>query len=565
MLRELRISDYAIVDNASIEFDLGFNVLTGETGAGKSILIEALGLALGGRSSEEMIRSGADKALVESRFDIKHAREVRAWLAENEFLSGDELVIRRIITRSGKNKAFINGNLATVAQIKEVGNWLVDMHGQHEHQTLFNPKKHLPFLDSFLGLAGEREEYRAKFHEYTSVRQKLNDLIHNQKELERKIDLLKYEVAEIFEASLEPGETEALETEKKRLVNQERLLALADGAVDCLDENENSAVSQAGKARAAFLQMAELDPTVLPVATVLESSLIQIEEAVTEIRRYASLLERDPERLEQVDDRIDLIKNLKRKYGDSIEEILAFGENARKELGAIGLDKENMEILRDEAQKLGQVAARMALALDKKRCEGAKKFSIAVEGELKDLNMARAGIEPRFTYEEESESPCVHQERRAKMYPHGIGKMEILFSGNPGEPPKPLAKIASGGEISRLMLALKTVISSAQPTPVMIFDEIDAGIGGATADRLGEKMRALAKSSQVFCITHLAQVARCGQTQFGIAKKVVDGRTRVEVSRLDRGGRVKELARMAGGERATDQAIKWAEEALKEV
>ncbi len=565
MLRELRISDYAIVDSASIEFDLGFNVLTGETGAGKSILIEALGLVLGGRSSEEMIRAGADRAQVEALFDIKDVPKARAWLAHNEFLSGDELVIRRIITRSGKNKAFINGNLATVAQIKEVGNWLVDMHGQHEHQTLFNPKRHFPFLDSFLGLAGEREAYRAKFHEYTSVRKILNDLVDNQKETERKIDLLKYEVAEIFEANLEPGEIEELETEKKRLVNQERLLELADNIVDSLDENESSAVSQAGKARSAFSQMVELDPTVLSVSKVLESSLIQIEEAVAEIRRYASSLERDPDRLEQVDDRIDLVKNLKRKYGDSIKEILAFGENAQKELDSINIDKENIEKLRDEAQKLGRAAAEMALALNQKRCEGAKRFSIAVEGELKDLNMERAGIEPRFTYEEDRMSPCVHNETRVAMYSHGIGKMEILFSGNPGEPPKPLAKIASGGEISRLMLGLKAIISGAQPTPVMIFDEIDTGIGGATADRLGEKLRLLSQSSQVFCITHLAQVARCAQTQFGVLKKVVDGRARVEVVKLDRGGRVKELARMVGGDRATDQAMKWAEEALKEV
>lgn len=562
MLRELRVADFAIIDEALVEFDTGFNVLTGETGAGKSILIEALGLALGGRSSDEMIRTGAEQAVVEALFETSAAPGLEKWLEDQGFPNSGELLIRRIVSRSGRNKAFINGSLATVAQARAAGEMLVDMHGQHEHQALFDPASHLPFLDSFLGLDAERAAYREKFDEYHVAKEKLRKLKEGQKELERRVDLLKFQVEEIESAALAPGEEETLKSEKSKLANVEKLTELASEAVFALDEGEGAASASLARAKAALDKMSEMDESVSEAAQALYGAMTQMDDAVLNLRGYAETLERDPDRLTHVDDRLDQIKNLKRKYGDTVEEIIAYHEKAKEELQSIEFDKSHIGDLEEKAAALGEEAGRLALALDKKRNEGSARFSRAVEKQLAELNMGKARIEPSFTYEEDVESPLERDGKKLRIGPGGAGSMEILFSSNPGEPPKPLVKIASGGEISRLMLALKTVLSGAQPIPVMIFDEIDAGIGGVTADRLGEKMRALAKSCQVFCITHLPQVARQGHTHFSVEKKAKKGRTTVTVNKLDRGGRIAELARMAGGGKATQTALKWAEEAL---
>lgn len=546
-----------------MEFDPGFNVLTGETGAGKSILVEALGLALGERPAETMIRAGADQAAVEAVFDIARMKGAAAWLAEQGIEQEGELIVRRVVARSGKNRVFINGAIVTVGQLKAVAETLVDIHGQHESQALFNPAAHLPFLDTFLKLDGEREKYAEVFEKYNAARKKLKELKENQREIERRLDLLKFQAGEISKADIKHGEDEELEREKKRLTHTEKLLQLAGAAIEALEEGDGSASSLAFRAKNAMEQVAELDAAMRPVADQLAAAIFQMEEAAGQIRGYAEGLERDPARLEQVDDRLDLLKNLKKKYGDTIVEILTYLEKSETELVSIETGQENMDMLEAEVSELGARAAKLALSLDAKRRDGAPEFSKKVEKQLKDLNMGKARVEPVFYYDEDPESPCVKDGKTARLTPAGAGRMEILFSGNPGEPPKPLAKIASGGEISRIMLALKAVLTGAQPVPVMIFDEIDVGIGGVTGDRLGEKMRALANTCQVFCVTHLAQVARQAHAHFLVEKGEKKGKVSVSVSKLDREGRIRELARMATGEGGgAETALKWAEEAL---
>jgi DNA repair protein RecN (Recombination protein N) len=566
MLRELTVRDFAIVEEASLEFTPGFNALTGETGAGKSILVGALEVALGGRASEEMIRGGADQAVVEAVFSLDKTPSVTQWLKDQGMDSdGGELIIRRVLARSGRNKAFLNGAQATVAQLKTAGEALVDIHGQHESQTLINPATHLPFLDRFLRLDEERGRYKASYDKYSSARKRLRELRENQKEIERRIDLLKFQLDEVETAGLSAGEEENLERERRRLKHSEKLAELAHTAIESLDEGDETAEGLITRARAAVEQMAELDDTVKPALEELTSALAQARDAAASIRSYASGLERDPNRLEEVEDRLDLIRSLKKKYGDSVEQILSYAGRARAELESIQFDRDHMDKLAQEVEQLGGATALLAAQLDKKRKDGVGEFCRKVERELKDLNMAKAKLSLSFTYDDDPESPLAMAVRRIKLASNGAGRVEIMFSANPGEPEKPMSKIASGGEISRLMLALKAVITGDQPVPVMIFDEVDAGIGGVTADRLGEKLRALAKSCQVFCVTHLAQVARQGHTHFLVEKGTKKGKATVGVTRLDKPGRIEELARMAGGEGARESALKWAEDALNDV
>lgn len=565
MLRELYVKDFAIVDEARVEFAAGLNALTGETGAGKSILVEALGLALGGRSSEDMIRSGAERAVVEALFDTDDAPGLPAWLAE-QGLEGDGggLLIRRIITRGGKNRTYINGAMATVAQLRAAGEALVDIHGQSEHQTLLRPKAHLPFLDAFLGIERERGKFQEKFDEYRSAAGKLASLKKDQGETERRMDLLRFQVNEIDAASLTPGEDEALAAEKGRLSNVEALMELAAGAACALDGGDGAASALLGAARAAVERMAQLDETLAQLASELVEISLRTDEAAAELGRYADGIERDPERLAEVDDRLDMIKNLKKKYGETIEDILAFRDQAAEELAGLELAGQSADELEKKAAELGREAARLALALDEKRRGGADRFAKAVRVELAGLNMGKARVELAFAYDGDPESPARRDGRGVRMTRDGIGQVEILFSSNPGSPPKPLVKVASGGEMSRLMLALKTVLHGRQPAPVIVFDEIDAGVGGVTADRLGEKLRELAGRAQVFCVTHLPQVARQAHAHYSVEKYASKGKTGVAVARLDRGGRVAELARMAGGGTAIESAVKWAEEALEQ-
>ncbi len=556
MLRELRVTNFAIIDQAVVELEPGLNIFTGETGAGKSILVEALGLALGGRSSEEMIRTGSSEATVEALFDIPNNDELNLWLESGGFEAGAELIIRRTVSRSGRNKVFINGAMATVAQIKTAGGMLVDIHGQNEHQTLLDPESHILLLDRFLGLDSTRSDYRTTYGEMEETRRKLDKIVGAQKEMERNIDLYRYQVDEIQAAQLDQDEEGQLVKEKARLTHAEKLTELTAMILDGLDENDQSATGAMQRAKSAIDQMVSLDPSVEETGETLASSLFALEEAVDQLRRYTGNIEHDPTKLAEVDDRIELINSLKRKYGDTVEEILQYEKQTREKLDSLNFDKENIEKLQNEMESLRSLAMKKAKTLDEKRSKGATSFSKAAHDELADLGMDKAVLEPGFIYEDVE-----------RLNENGYGEMEFLFSANPGEPPKPLAKIASGGEISRVMLSLKAMIKGEQAAASMIFDEIDSGVGGATADRLGRKLHKLAANCQVFCVTHLAQVARYADTHFHISKTEKEGRVTVMIQQLTKQEQVTEIARMAGGldgGHGDKSARKWAKEALAE-
>ena len=558
MLKELYAADFAIVDEMRMEFGSGFNAFTGETGAGKSIVIEALELALGGRPNEDMIRSSAQKAVVEAVFGMDQTPALPAWLEENGFENNGDLVMKRVVSRDGKNRAFINGASATVAQVKAAGAMLVDIHGQHDSQTLLDPAVHMMMLDKFLGLAAQKEQYAAKRAESMAAAARLAQAQTGQRERERRIDLLRHQTAEIAAAGLAPGEDETLAVEKRKLSNAEKLRQTLAEILDRLDDADGSAASGLHKALAAREKIAHLDPALAPVKASLEGALFQMEEAAGSVRGYLEGIDLDPARLGEVDDRLDLIRQMKRKYGDSIAEILDYREKSQKELDELLFMRDNLDKLAEQAQAARAEAVKLGQKLDAARKKGAPQLSAAVRAQLKTLNMDRAEFTCGFA------DPVLEEDSPA-LGPEGICSMEFLFSANPGEPQKPLARIASGGEISRLMLAIKTVLPGGQPAPVMVFDEIDSGMGGATADTLGRKMKELAKNCQVFCVTHLPQVARHAGAHVRISKSAVKGRVKVEAKRLTDAEKVEELARMAGGvgdSEAAKAAMKWAMEAL---
>ncbi len=562
MLKDLTVTDFAIVKTARVEFHPGFNVLTGETGAGKSIMVEAFEVVVGGRPVVEMIRTGCDKAVVEARFDISGNEEAILWLSSAGMEGEEDLILRRVVSRAGKNRVFINGAMATAGQLKELGRTLVDIHGQHESQNLFEPQKHISFLDRFLSLTESVERYRAVYYSYIELKRELKSLTEGRRELARKKDLLAFQAGEIENAALIPGEDTELARERKILANAGRLVELANSVTSLLEEGESPASSTIRAALRSGEAMAEIDSGARPVAELLASTLIQLEEATTETRSYAETLEHEPERLELIAERLNLIGSLKKKYGDTIEDIVRFGGEAREELESIDLSVERADALGIEIKKVEEKVCAMALELDKARRSGADRFAGGVLQQLMELDMERAAVTPEFTYEKDDESPCQMGGESVALNSNGIGRMEILFSANPGEALKPLSKIASGGEISRVMLAIKCAMADKQPSPVMVFDEVDTGVGGVTADRIGEKLRLLAETSQVFCVTHLAQVASQAIAHFKVEKNLASGRTAVTVRDLDREGRIHELARMAGGEKASSAARAWAEEAL---
>ncbi|MDH4184455.1 MAG: DNA repair protein RecN [Nitrospinota bacterium] len=555
MLKELYVSDFAIIDAARMEFGPGFNAFTGETGAGKSIVIEALQLALGGRSSEEMIRASAEKAVVEAVFGINGAPGLAPWLEENGFSCEGDLVVRRIVSRGGKNRTFINGASATVAQARAAGAMLVDIHGQHDSQSILDSSFHIMILDKFLGLGPLRQEYGQKRALYLEAAERLAAAQTGKEERERRIDFLRHQTEEISLADLQPGEDAHLAAEKRILSNAEKLRDSLAEILARVDESEGSSASGLHKSLAAMEKLVAIDENLAPVKTAMEGALFQLEDAAGNIRNYLGGIDMDPSRLAEVDDRLDLIRQLKRKYGETVEKVLEFRQNAQRELEELLFMRDNLDKLRDLAEKARAEAARLAANLDRERKKGAPSLAAAVGAQLRSLNMERAEFSAGFSTSGGDE----------KLGPDGIGTMEFLFSANPGEPQKPLVKIASGGEISRLMLAIKTVLPGDQPAPVMVFDEIDSGMGGATADTLGKKMKELAKNCQVFCVTHLPQVARHADCHIRISKRTEKGRAKVEAKRLSDHEKVEELARMAGGvgdSQAAQAALKWAREAL---
>ena len=553
MLAQLTIRNFALVDSATLEFQRGFNVLTGETGAGKSILIDAINAALGERAGAELVRQGADRASIEAVFDVSDCPLplVQEWAEEGV------IILAREISASGRSVFRMNGRMCTASTMREVAADLIDIHGQHDHQSLLRPERHVDFLDAWAGrdvltLKRRAQELHGQLRQ---ARKELAGLLTDERDRARRLDLLRFQLEEIDSAKLTAGEEEELLADRTRLANAEKLLAAASAGRESLDAGEVTALDLLASAAREIDTLATLDERCASLSELIETAIAAARDAAGELRSYAEDVEFNPERLEQVQERLELIRNLKRKYGDTIPEILAFGEEAAAGLDALTHGEERREALIAQAQQLARQTAEAAAALFRERSRAATSFEKQIAEHLNDLNMAgtrfAVQLQPPATAEVlqagDAERESEESERSTATV---LGRAELVISANPGEPLRPLARIASGGEMSRVMLALKTALAGSHPV-ALIFDEIDTGVGGKTADTLGLKMAELSRSNQVLCVTHLSQIASQANQHFQVRKEVTSGRTLVEVTALEGEARVGELARMLGGSETT--------------
>jgi DNA repair protein RecN (Recombination protein N) len=572
LLNHLSIRNFAIIERLDLEPSAGFNALTGETGAGKSIIIDAVSLLLGGRADTDHIRAGSEQAVIEGVFsppELLRQQVILPLLQEHglEDEGEDQLILSREINRKGRNLCRVNGRLATLSVLRQIGQELVDIHNQGEHLSLLRVRQHVDFLDRYAGLLALREEVGHLVETLHSARAELSRLLQDERELARRMDLLQYQIEEIAAARLEPGEEADLNQERVLLANAERLLSESENLHRILHEGEGtqkSILDLLGEVSEGLAKLAELDGRLADQHKALEATSYQLQEVAAALRTHGEGMEYDPQRLRQVEERLNLIYDLKRKYGDSIEEILAFGESAGKELAALSHSEERIEELRGQKEQLLTEISRLGSELSVERQKASKTLAEAMEAELKDLGMEKARFSVSIRQRPAEDGVQVDGGRLA-FDQTGIDQVEFMISPNVGEPLKPLSKIASGGETARLMLAMKTVLSAADEVPVLIFDEIDAGLGGRGGPVVGRRLWTLGRGHQVLCVTHLPQIAAFGDAHYKVAKSVVEGRTVTSVAPLASSSRTDELAEMLGT--ASDathlSALEMAEEVEK--
>ncbi|GAA0135660.1 DNA repair protein RecN [Paenibacillus sp. YSY-4.3] len=564
MLVHLSIRNLAVVEAVDVTFDKGFHVLTGETGAGKSIIIDALGLISGGRGSADLIRYGCDKAEMEAAFELKEHHPVWAILDELGISAdaGEALIVRREISAQGKSSARINGQLVNLSMLRQVGESLINLHGQHEHQTLLHPERHLKLLDAFGSedIAAVKAKYQEAYSAFQRVDREWRELQSTSQQALQMLDLYRFQLEEIAAAALKPGEDELLAEEKVKLSHSEKMMDSVSGAYDLLYGPQG--LEAIAKAVSRLEDVAEYDQKgVAPLLEQLQSAYYLLEDASFSLRDYRDKIEFNPERLEEVEDRLDLISTLRRKYGDDVKGILQYYEQISRDTDKLENKDERLEKLSAEREQLLQAALREAVLLSDVRREKADLLAQQIENELKDLQMGRTSIEVKL--ERIFDSGGVEWEGDlVRLGKHGMDSAEFLISPNPGEPLRSLSKIASGGELSRIMLALKSIFARHDEVPVLIFDEVDTGVSGRAAQSIAEKLYRLSATCQVFSITHLPQVACMADQQYLIEKTVADGRTMTRVEHLGKNGRVNELARMLGGVEITDRTRHHAKEML---
>jgi DNA repair protein RecN (Recombination protein N) len=561
MLVELSITDFAIIDTLRVPFEPGFNALTGETGAGKSIVIDALGAVLGDRIGSDVVRTGAKVARIEATFDVgalAGREDFSAVCAELGVEPEDDtLILTREIAASGRSSARINGRAATASALAAIGQLLVDIHGQSEHLSLLRPAEHLDILDRYAGLLPQRERVAELVREVRQVRATIAGIEGSARERAQRADLLAFQSSEIAGARLRPGEEEELLSERTVLSNAERLAvdaarayALIAGDDEAVEAGQTPALEAIRQASAELTAIASLDESVGPLATRLAEQLYLLEDIAGEARDYRDRIEADPARLEEVEERLDLIKSLKRKYGATIEEIIAFGEQATRELESITSGEENIDVLRERETDLVARLSQGASELSCAREAAAQRLARATEQAIADLKMGRARFDVAIARREADGGIPYRTDdetRQVAFDETGIDRVEFLLAPNAGEALKPLARVASGGEMARLMLALKSILSAGDATPTLVFDEVDVGVGGRSGQVVGEKLWSLADNHQVIVITHLAQIAAFAGTHFRIRKAERAGRVTSTVEQVAAADRIDELAAMLDG------------------
>ena len=570
MLLELHIKDYALVDEAVLEFGPGRNVLTGETGTGKSIIIGAVTLLLGGRSASEHIRTGCDEASVHGVFDVDKEASLIKHLTDLGLEPGDDnmVVISCSVSSSGRSQRRVNGRPVTQAMLAEIGEYLVDIHGQHEHQALLRQQRHIEYLDNFSGEEGLqlKEQVNAYYRRLSQLEASLRELRLSERERERRLDLLRFQSDEIDAANLVPGEDLSLAREHDVLASSGELYDRASLAHALLHGEDHGAPGVIDRLAAILEELEPLlriDDTLSDSKELLQTSLAACEEASREIRLYRDGIDRDPRRLAETEARIAAIQRLKRKYGDTVDEILNYRQEIGDEIIRLESSVRELAVIEKDIAKTRLDLGRVAEKLRSVRMRAAEMLRKRVSSELEALAMGSSVFDVDFREKEDPEGVPVGEKILA-VKAGGVDTVEFLLSANPGEPPKPLARIASGGEISRIMLALKTILASVDEVDTLIFDEIDAGIGGRTATVIGEKLAAIGKVRQVICVTHLPQIACMADIHYSVGKEVKEGRARTVATRLRDSDRVREIARMLGGHpELSATSMKHAKEMLK--
>jgi len=569
MLKELHIENFAIIDQIDLQLGQGLITFTGETGAGKSILIDAVETLLGGRADSTLIRSGCERAYVEGLFTIAQAvREPLHEILRREDLldNPDDVTIAREIRLNGRSVARLNGRSVSASLLREVGEYLVDVHGQSEHLSLLRVRQHLGLLDSYAEVESLLAAYRKTYQQLLAVRRELTEIRQEEREAARRIDTLTYQINEIDSAHLRPGEEETLKDERNRLANAEGLASLAQEALVALDEGnaETPAVTDMfGQVVHALNGLERLDPSQSVLNEQASLLFENLTDLARELRAYVEQIEFNPKRLDQVEERLGFLHTLKRKYGESIEAVLAYAEQARRQMDAITHAAERIQVLETEEIELLGALGKEGQALSQKRHQQAETMGRAIEMELLDLQMSDTRFEVDFQTRPDPDGVPQEGGERLAFDASGLERVEFLIAPNPGEGLKPLVKIASGGETSRLMLALKNVLSSADQIPTLIFDEIDQGIGGRVGAVVGQKLWRLAHKHQVLCVTHLPQLAAFGAQHFHVEKVVQEGRTITRVRELVGEKRMEELAQMLGG--ISQGTLQSAREILKAV
>jgi DNA repair protein RecN (Recombination protein N) len=537
MLRYLNIRNLAVIESLEVSFQPGLNVITGETGAGKSIVVGAVGLLLGDRASADIVRTGEETAVVQAVFEH----------------DGREVIVRREVTAQGRSRSFLDGQLVTAGSLKELGVSLVDLHGQHEHQALLNPDVHLDLLDRFAGLGAERAAVEQAHAEWSALRADLAAARARERDRDARAEFLRFQQGEIDRVAPRAAEDDELAAERVLLANAEKLRRLCDEAYGRLYDDDSSALSSLAAVWKRVAELRDLDPRFAPYIEGRETVEAQLGELATFLREYGTHIEAAPERLQELEERLASIERLKRKYGPTLADVLERRSRCAVELAALDSSAETIAGLERRLASAGEAYLTAATALSAKRRRRARDFSKALEGELGSLAMGGTRFEVRFDADEAGEE---------RWTARGVDVAEFFVSPNPGEDVRPLARIVSGGELSRVMLALKTLATTDSPGKTLVFDEVDAGIGGRVADIVGQRLQSLGRVFQVLCITHLPQIAVCGQSHYRVAKLERAGRTHTTVEALWGPARIDELARMIAGSVVTEGARSTAREML---
>ncbi len=543
MLRFLRVRHFALIDQLELHFEEGFNLLSGETGAGKSIIVDALGLLAGSQASAEMVRAGESRAVVEAVFETDLAAELDRLGLDSE---GPEVIVRREISPDERNRVYINNQPSTVSALRELAPSLLDIHGQHEQQTLVDNSSQLELVDAFAGVDALARTVREIFASAQKAETQLAEILSGHARKVERLDLLRFQLDEIQKANPQPGETEQVRARLDVLANAEKLLEAASRGYETLYESENSVLSLVAQTQRAIRDAAQHDARLQPILAETEAARISLQDAAYALRDYAGQIDADPQELQRVQARLAELERLHRKYGPDLLDHL---QKVRREMDSIGLMESKKDELQAKITALRNEYSEAASSLSRKRQTASKKLENAVERELKSLAMPQARFSIRWT-----EVPARST---------GIDRPELLISANPGEELRPLEKIASGGELSRVMLALRTILAVDRPQKTLVFDEVDAGIGGKAAETVGQKLRELSSKYQILCVTHLAQIAAFADHQYRIEKEVIDSRSVTRVDHLAGDARVEELARMMSGSRVTEAARQHVKELLK--